>query len=89
MLLDRGGGIANTYQRRADILNRGMSGYNTRWYLRYAQDNGIWEEEDNDNVVLITIFFGANDASLEKENPHAHVPLDEYKQNIQTMISKS
>ena len=84
----RGGGIANTYQRRADILNRGMSGYNTRWYLRYAQDNGIWEEEDNDNVVLITIFFGANDASLEKENPHAHVPLDEYKQNIQTMIAK-
>jgi lysophospholipase L1-like esterase len=67
-----GGGLSHRYQRRADILNRGMSGYNTRWYLEYAKKSGIWEELGT--VQLVTIWFGANDASLEKENPHHHVP---------------
>jgi lysophospholipase L1-like esterase len=67
-----GGGLAHRYQRRADVLNRGMSGYNTRWYLQYGKDSGVWEESGN--VALITIWFGANDASLVKENPHHHVP---------------
>ena len=80
-----GGGLAHRYQRRADILNRGMSGYNTRWFLRYAQDSGVWDEPGN--VKLVTIFFGANDASLAKENPHHHVPLDEFQSNIKTLAS--
>jgi lysophospholipase L1-like esterase len=80
-----GAGLANTYQRRVDILNRGMSGYNTRWFLQYAQDHGVWNEP---GVVLVTIFFGANDASLAVENPHAHVPLDEYTDNLQTLIQQ-
>lgn len=67
-----GSGLAQRYQRRADVLNRGMSGYNTRWFLEYAKDNGIWEELGV--VRLITIWFGANDASLEKHNPHHFVP---------------
>ena len=88
----RGAGIANTYQRRADVVNRGMSGYNSTWYLRYAQDNGIWHEgksgsdDGNDDVVLILIFFGANDASIEEYNPHAYVSLEDYTNNLQTMI---
>jgi lysophospholipase L1-like esterase len=80
-----GGGLAHRYHRRADILNRGMSGYNTRWFLRYAQDSGIWKESSN--VVLVTIFFGANDASLESENPHHHVPLEEYQENLKKLVA--
>jgi lysophospholipase L1-like esterase len=80
-----GAGLANTYQRRADILNRGLSGYNSRWYLQYAQGHGVWNEQ---GVVLVTIFFGANDASLAVENPHAHVPLDEYTDNLKTLIQQ-
>jgi isoamyl acetate esterase len=75
--------LADIYQRRADVLNRGMSGYNTRWYLKYAHDHGIWNE---DEVMLITLFFGANDASLAAENPHAHVPLGEYSANLSQLI---
>ena len=75
-----GGGLAHRYQRRADVLNRGMSGYNSRWYMQYAQDSGIWQETGN--VVLTTIFFGANDASLAKLNPHHHVPVEEYEENL-------
>jgi lysophospholipase L1-like esterase len=80
-----GAGLADTYQRRADILNRGMSGYTSRWFLRYAQDHGVWNEH---GVVLVTIFFGANDASLAAENPHAYVPLEEYVDNLKTLIQQ-
>ena len=82
-----GSDLANRYQRRADVLNRGMSGYNTRWFLRYADDNGIWAEPGN--VVLVTIFFGANDAALQEQDPAKFVPIPEYKDNLQQLITKT
>lgn len=36
--------IADVYQRRCDVYNRGMSGYNTDWFLRYLKS----EEGQND-----------------------------------------
>lgn len=79
-----GSGVSQRYQRRADVLNRGMSGYNTRWFLEYAKDNGIWEEPGT--VKIITIWFGANDASLAKHNPHHHVPIEEYQNNLKRLV---
>lgn len=78
-----GRNLADQYQRRADLLNRGMSGYNTRWYIRYAKDSGIWEEPGK--VVLVTIWFGANDAATL----YQHVPLSEYETNLETIIDKA
>ena len=80
-----GGGLAHRYQRRADVVVRGNSGYNTRWYLRYAQDTGVWNEPGD--VRLVTIFFGANDASLETENPHHFVPIPEYQENLKELVT--
>eukprot|EP00536_Pseudo-nitzschia_multiseries_P013786 jgi/Psemu1/310276/fgenesh1_kg.615_\ len=82
-----GSDLANAFQRRADVLNRGMSGYNTRWYLRYAEDNGVWNEPGN--VVLVTIFFGANDAALPDRDPAKHVPLPEYQTNLEAIVEKA
>ena len=82
-----GGALAHQYQRRADVLNRGLSGYNTRWYIEYAQESGIWYEPGK--IALTTIFFGANDASLETENPHHHVPLEEYQENLKKLVAKT
>mmetsp|Transcript_22734 Transcript_22734/g.56307 ORF Transcript_22734/g.56307 Transcript_22734/m.56307 type:complete len:264 (-) Transcript_22734:2024-2815(-) len=75
--------LANRYQRRADVLNRGMSGYNSRWYLRYAKDYDLWNEPGK--VVLVTIWFGANDAATLAQG----VPLEEYKTNLETMVDKA
>ena len=33
--------MAHSYQRRADIINRGFSGYNTRWAL--AGIDKVWK----------------------------------------------
>ena len=85
-----GGGLANVYQRRADVLNRGMSGYNTRWFLQYARDYGVWKESQQaTDVKLVVIFFGANDASIEELSPHAHCPLEEYALNLQQLVNLS
>jgi len=82
-----GSDLTDVYQRRADVLNRGMSGYNSRWYIRYAEDNGIWNEPGK--VSLVTIFFGANDAAKKELEPKVHVPLAEYKTNIGTIVDKA
>jgi lysophospholipase L1-like esterase len=77
-----GGMLANRYQRRADVVNRGMSGYNSSWYLQLP-------EESHENVVLCTIWFGANDASLKEQNPHHYVSLEDYQQNLRTLVAKA
>ena len=75
--------IADVYQRRADVVNRGMAGYNTRWYLEYAGKGDIWTMT---NVKMIILFFGANDASDLVLNPRQHVPEDEYVCNMERLI---
>lgn len=64
-------------------MNRGMSGYNTRWYLKYAENYGIWNEAGK--VDLVTIWFGANDAATLEQ----HVPLPEYQTNLETIVDKA
>jgi lysophospholipase L1-like esterase len=80
-----GSDLADMYQGRADVLNRGASGFNSRWFPRYAEDTGIWDEAGK--VALVTIFFGANDAA--KFFDPAHVPLPEFKTNIEKIVDKA
>lgn len=80
--------IADRYQRRADVLNRGFSGYNTDWFLRYAStDEGKADLFQHNGVKLVTIFFGANDASCENLNRRQHVSLGDYTSNIKQIVS--
>lgn len=74
--------LANVYQRRADVINRGCSGYNTQNYLQYIPLPPC------SNVCLVAIFFGANDASIWEENPRQHVPLDDYRRNLKTLVQR-
>jgi hypothetical protein len=73
-----GAHLSNLYARRLDVLNRGFSGYNTRWAKHYLPD--IFPTTTK--AALIMVFFGANDASLVTENPRQHVPVDEYGDNL-------
>lgn len=57
-----GGALADAYQRRVDIINRGYSGYNTPWALPLLDH--IFPAEITGKVQLATVFFGANDATL-------------------------
>jgi len=72
--------LANRYARRADVLNRGLSGYNSRWGIRAARHA---VPADTDVLVL---WFGANDAVLRSVSPKQSVPIDEYKRNMEGLV---
>ncbi|KAH7474313.1 hypothetical protein KRP22_003997 [Phytophthora ramorum] len=81
--------LQNRYQRSADILPRGLSGYNTRWFIEYALPV-IKRELSSDRISpsLITLWLGANDAALA-DGPSArqHVPVDIYATNLEAIIN--
>jgi isoamyl acetate esterase len=78
-----GAKLQNVYQRRADVVCRGYSGYNTRWAIKILPN---FNELPGVVTRIVTVFFGANDASLVETNPRQHVPLDEFSSNLKTIV---
>jgi len=74
--------LCSKWQRKADVLNRGFSGYNTAWALSLL-DTVVLNEPA---LSLIAIFFGANDAI--DELVLQHVPLDKYEANLREMVRR-
>ncbi|KAI5308729.1 hypothetical protein KEM55_005002 [Ascosphaera atra] len=75
--------LQNDYSKRYDVLIRGFSGYNS--------EQGLWALEkffpapEKAKVKLMTVFFGANDATYPG---HAqHVPLDGYEHALKSIIT--
>ncbi|NXN94269.1 IAH1 esterase, partial [Rhinopomastus cyanomelas] len=77
--------LAERLVRKCDVVNRGLSGYNTRW-AKLILPRLISKSAGAESTVAVTIFFGANDSSLKELNPKQHVPLDEYAANLKSMI---
>ncbi|NXX39589.1 IAH1 esterase, partial [Tricholaema leucomelas] len=71
--------------RRCDVLNRGFSGYNTRW-AKLLLPRLIAAGAGAESTAAVTLFFGANDSALEELNPKQHVPLEEYAANLKSMV---
>ncbi|KAK1333298.1 hypothetical protein QTO34_006839 [Cnephaeus nilssonii] len=80
-----GASLADKLVRKCDVLNRGFSGYNTRW-AKIILPRLIRKGSVLDSPVAVTIFFGANDSALKEENPKQHIPLDEYMANLRSMV---
>ncbi|KAI5764781.1 IAH1 [Gulo gulo luscus] len=80
-----GASLADKLVRKCDVLNRGFSGYNTRW-AKIILPRLITKGNSLDSPAAVTIFFGANDSALKDENPKQHVPLAEYAANLHTMV---
>ncbi|KAK9330796.1 SGNH hydrolase-type esterase domain-containing protein [Lipomyces starkeyi] len=79
--------LANYYGRRADILNRGLSGYNSTW-MRSQLDRIILELKhyDEDVVLLFILWLGTNDSCLEFTEHH--VPVPEFEANVRTYVGE-
>jgi len=78
--------LAGAYQRRADVLNRGFSGYNTRMALDlipkvFGVGNRV---RTSPHYLFVTVFLGANDAAVAGERQH--IPLEEYGENLIKII---
>lgn len=76
--------IADSLQRRCDVLNRGFGGYNSRWCRLILPK--ILTKDVAAEFVALTILLGTNDASNGVINPQQHVSLNEFKENLIKMI---
>ncbi|KAG2483419.1 hypothetical protein HYH03_017726 [Edaphochlamys debaryana] len=83
--------LAYNYSRRADIVNRGLSGYNTRWAVKaMPYVYGTKSAPPGSEVLFTTLFFGANDAARLEGPAHSarqHVSVDEYGKNLREMVA--
>ncbi|CAL5444615.1 unnamed protein product [Camellia sinensis] len=80
-----GASLANNYSRKADVVLRGYSGYNTRWALFLL--HRLFPLGSTTPPVAATIFFGANDAALSgRTSERQHVPTEEYKENLKRIV---
>ncbi|XP_042481971.1 GDSL esterase/lipase CPRD49 [Macadamia integrifolia] len=77
--------LADIYSRKADILLRGYSGWNSRRALQVV--NQVFPKDDSVQPSLVIVYFGGNDSM----GPHSsglgpHVPLPEYVENMRKII---
>lgn len=84
--------LASTYTRRADVLSRGFSGYNTRHALDilptsiYPILDQHRETNNQPPLLFCSVFLGANDAALP--GMRQYVPLEEYTSNIKKIVTQ-
>lgn len=77
--------LSNAYIRKLNVVNAGLSGYNTKMALHTLPQ--ILPTPEQTKIRFLTIFFGANDARFP-DTPQAeqHVPIDQYRENLKKMI---
>eukprot|EP01114_Cavostelium_apophysatum_P024117 TRINITY_DN9347_c0_g1_i1.p1 TRINITY_DN9347_c0_g1~~TRINITY_DN9347_c0_g1_i1.p1 ORF type:complete len:250 (+),score=39.04 TRINITY_DN9347_c0_g1_i1:169-918(+) len=81
-----GTGLAELYLRKADVINRGLSGFNTRFSSAIVDK--VFYPNSYPRLLFATVFLGANDASMKQDGPqNQHVPLDEYEANLIKIIA--
>ncbi|KAK7502481.1 hypothetical protein BaRGS_00006434 [Batillaria attramentaria] len=76
--------VSDLLQRKCDVINRGFSGYNVRWCRLMLPQ--LVPKEVAKETVAITIFLGANDSNDFELNSRQHVPLEEYREGLGSMI---
>jgi lysophospholipase L1-like esterase len=80
--------LARAYARVADVVNRGYSGYNTRWVRDLMTDDpGLFPPRRD--VALAVILLGANDAARPEGRKSAYATrVEEYEENLRWIVSR-
>jgi lysophospholipase L1-like esterase len=87
--------LSAEYTRRADVLSRGFSGYNTKHALDVLPSifgNAIGSDKSKSastvktELLFCTVFFGANDCSLP--SARQHLDIESFDANIRSIVSE-
>ncbi|KAL4164215.1 hypothetical protein KRP22_004835 [Phytophthora ramorum] len=79
--------LQNHYVRSVDCVNRGLSGYNSKWVLQHGMPIFAQELQLQYSASFVTVFLGANDAVLEHGPDKAQfVSLQSYRANLQSIV---
>ncbi|KAH7102210.1 GDSL Lipase/Acylhydrolase [Auriculariales sp. MPI-PUGE-AT-0066] len=78
--------LAYVYARKLDVINRGLSGYNSEWGLPVFEQivPKKAEQPHVPTMRMLFIWFGANDACLE-QSPQ-YVPLPKFRDNLRKFV---
>ncbi|KAI1308232.1 Isoamyl acetate-hydrolyzing esterase 1 -like protein [Halotydeus destructor] len=77
--------LGDRLKRVADIVVRGFAGYNSKWILDLLPEL-FPETHVFDDVSVVVIFLGANDAAPDGCLFGQHVPISEYKTNLAAIV---
>ncbi|SCV69257.1 BQ2448_2277 [Microbotryum intermedium] len=77
-----GAALANAYQRKLDVVNRGFSGV---WALAVAKEFLPKKTDHLPKMALMTIWLGANDAALPP-SPQS-ITVEEFKATLHSIIN--
>jgi len=82
-----GAKLAHVYARKMDVINRGLSGYNTEWAIPVFEQCFATREQQKHlpTVRLLVIWFGANDACLVQSPQHVSPP--KFASNLKHLIN--
>jgi lysophospholipase L1-like esterase len=73
--------VSNQLIRKADVVNRGFSGYNTKWIRMMLPE--LLSEFAPKNYVGAVVFLGTNDATVN--GTLTHVSLADYAHNLKNI----
>ncbi len=75
--------IADLFQRKCDIINRGFGGYNSTTLNIILKQ--LFSEYESDEICGVLILIGTND-STNKENKLQHVSAYQYEKNLESIL---
>uniref|UniRef100_K3XAX9 SGNH hydrolase-type esterase domain-containing protein n=1 Tax=Globisporangium ultimum (strain ATCC 200006 / CBS 805.95 / DAOM BR144) TaxID=431595 RepID=K3XAX9_GLOUD len=79
--------LQHKYIRSIDAINRGLSGYNTKWFVKHALPALEQELATEFSPSFVTLWLGANDAALlSGSEAYQHVPVEDYHANIALIL---
>ncbi|GJN77350.1 GDSL Lipase/Acylhydrolase family protein [Purpureocillium lilacinum] len=73
--------------RRFDVINRGFSGWNTANAMKFIDQIFPKPSEASPRIKFLVVLLGANDAVIPLPTTTQHVPLDQYKKNLTTIVN--
>ncbi|KAF4342410.1 GDSL lipase acylhydrolase family [Fusarium beomiforme] len=73
--------------RRLDVVNRGFAGWNTKYALQYLPSIFPKPTSSSPKLEYLVILLGANDAIVPHSHSTRNVPVDQYKDNLTTIIN--
>ncbi|GAA6000883.1 SGNH/GDSL hydrolase family protein [Rhodotorula paludigena] len=79
-----GARLADAWQRKLDVINRGFSGYNTVMGLEVLRQFLPRSNEPVPKMAIFIVWFGANDAAVSP-SPQS-MTLEEFKANLRTIL---
>jgi len=81
-----GASLADYYSRKADVLVRGYTGWNTRRAVAVLEK--FFPKDHPSQPALVVVFFGSNDAAFPLPSGMGqNVPITEYKANLRQICA--